>query len=219
MKKLLAVFSIFLLIFLAQPFSATAQIEAYDLIIMNGRIIDGSGNPWFNGDVAIKGDRIVKVGHIGAARARRRIDAHGNIVAPGFIDMLGQSELNLLIDPSAESKIYQGITTEITGEGDSIAPLTDYIIKEMQPLLDHYKVNAEWRTLDQYFKRLERSKAAINLATYVGATQVRKAVLKDENRAPTPARQVVSSVPTRQALGRSWTQHFAGLRSGFLRED
>lgn len=164
-----------------------AQIEAYDLIIMNGRIIDGSGNPWFYGDVAIRGDRIVQVGHIGAARARRRINAQGMIVAPGFIDMLGQSELNLLIDPRAESKVFQGITTEVTGEGGSIAPLNDYILKELDPTLKHFKVNVDFRTLGEYFARLERTPAAINLATFVGATQVRQYVLNDENRAPNPA--------------------------------
>src|SRR5580700_8217935 len=107
----------------------------YDLVIMNGRIVDGSGNPWFRGDIGIVGDRITKIGHLGPSRAVRRIDAQGMIVAPGFIDMLGQSELNLLIDPRAESKVFQGITTEVTGEGGSIAPVNDYILKETQPLL------------------------------------------------------------------------------------
>jgi len=99
--------------------------------------------------------------------------------------MLGQSELNLLIDPRAESKVFQGITTEVTGEGGSPAPMNDYILKEQDPLLKHYKLTADWRTLGEYFSRLERSRAAINLATYVGATQVRQYVLHDENRAPT----------------------------------
>jgi N-acyl-D-amino-acid deacylase len=162
-----------------------AQVEAYDLIIMHGRIVDGTGNPWFYGDVAIRGDRIIKVGRVGPARAIRRIDAEGMIVAPGFIDMLGQSELNLLIDPRAESKVFQGITTEVTGEGGSPAPLNDYILKELDPFLKHFKITADWRTLGEYFARLERSHSAINLATYVGATQVRQYVLHDENRAPT----------------------------------
>jgi N-acyl-D-aspartate/D-glutamate deacylase len=164
-----------------------AQVEAYDLIIMNGRIVDGTGNPWFYGDVAIRGDRIVKVGRVGPARAVRRIDATGMIVAPGFIDMLGQSELNLLIDPRAESKVFQGITTEVTGEGGSPAPLNDYILNELDPFLKHFKITADWHTLAEYFARLERSHSAINLATYVGATQVRQYVLHDENRAPTAA--------------------------------
>ncbi|HLF82874.1 MAG TPA: D-aminoacylase [Blastocatellia bacterium] len=164
-----------------------AQVEAYDIIIMNGRIVDGTGNPWFYGDVAIRRDRIVKVGRVGPARAVRRIDARGMIVAPGFIDMLGQSELNLLIDPRAQSKVFQGVTTEVTGEGGSAAPLNDYILKESEPFFKHFKITADWRTLGEYFARLERSHMAINLATYVGATQVRQYVLHDENRAPTAA--------------------------------
>ncbi|HWX42871.1 MAG TPA: hypothetical protein VN345_17115 [Blastocatellia bacterium] len=86
------------------------------------------------------------------------------IVAPGFIDMLGQSEFNLPIDPRAESKVFQGITTEVTGEGNSIAPINDYIAKENEPFLTHYKVTLDWHTLGEYFDRLERSRSAINLA-------------------------------------------------------
>lgn len=164
-----------------------AQTDEYDIVIANGKIVDGTGNPWFYGDVAIRGGRIVKVGRVDPARAKRTIDARGLIVAPGFIDMLGQSEQNLLIDPRAESKVFQGITTEVTGEGGSAAPLNDYILKELDPFLKHFKLTADWRTLGEYFARLERSRSAINLATYVGATQVRQYVLHDENRAPTAA--------------------------------
>src|ERR1044071_3931414 len=186
--KLIALALVFVLSIaaLAIP-QQTGGVDVYDLIIMNGRIVDGSGNPWFYGDVGIRGDRIAKVGKVGPARAKRRIDARGMIVAPGFIDMLGQSELNLLIDPRAESKVFQGITTEVTGEGGSAAALNDYILEESEPLLKHFKLTADWRTLGEYFARLERSHPAINLATYVGATQVRQYVLHDENRAPTPA--------------------------------
>ncbi|HYL97324.1 MAG TPA: amidohydrolase family protein, partial [Blastocatellia bacterium] len=161
--------------------------EIFDVVIMNGRIVDGTGNPWFYGSVGIRGDKIVKVGHIGASRARRRIDARGMIVAPGFVDMLGQSELSLLVDPRAQSKIFQGITTEVTGEGGSIAPLNDYTKKQIEPFLKHYKITADWNTLGQYFDRLQRSGTAINLATYVGAAQVRQCILHDDDRAPTAA--------------------------------
>ena len=186
MKKIaIAVSLVFITALLTPPLSA--QVEGYDIIIMNGRIVDGTGNPWFYGDVAIRGDRIIKVGRVGPARAVRRIDARGMIVAPGVIDMLGQSDLNLLIDPRAESKVFQGITTEVTGEGGSVAPLNDYILKETEPFLKHFNITADWRTIGEYFSRLERSHAAINLATYVGATQVRQYVLHDENRTPTAA--------------------------------
>src|SRR3990172_11485186 len=96
--------------------------EPYDLLIVGGRLVDGSGNPWTREDLAVRGDRIVARGRLAGAPARRVIDAGGHIVAPGFIDMLGQAEFNLLVDSSAESKIRQGITTEITGEGGSPAP-------------------------------------------------------------------------------------------------
>jgi len=184
MKRLVIVLALVLAATLLMP-PAEAQVEGYDIVIMNGRIVDGTGNPWFYGDVAIRAGRIIKVGFLGAARARRRIDARGMIVAPGFIDMLGQSELSLLIDPRAESKVFQGITTEVTGEGGSAAPFNDYILKESEPFLTHFRLTADWHTLGEYFARLERSHTAINLATYVGATQVRQYVLHDENRAPT----------------------------------
>ena len=100
---------------------ANAQSE-YDVLIRNGHIVDGSGNPWYAGDVAIRGNRIVAIGKLKDARAKRVIDASGMIIAPGFIDMLGQSETSLLIDNRALSKLSQGITSEITGEGGSAAP-------------------------------------------------------------------------------------------------
>jgi N-acyl-D-amino-acid deacylase len=182
-RPVMAIALVLVAVLLTPPLEA--QVEAYDIIIMNGRIVDGTGNPWFYGDVAIRGDRVIKVGRAGAGRAKRRIDARGMIVAPGFIDMLGQSELSLLIDPRAESKVYQGITTEVTGEGGSAAPLNDYILKESEPYLKHFNLTADWHTLGEYFSRFERGHPAINLATYVGATQVRQYVLHDENRAPT----------------------------------
>ena len=102
--------------------AAAAGEPAFDIVIANGHVIDGTGSPWFAADVGIRGGRIAAIGKLGQANAKRRIDAAGKVVAPGFIDMLGQSELTVLVDPRVPSKIYQGITTEITGEGDSPAP-------------------------------------------------------------------------------------------------
>jgi N-acyl-D-amino-acid deacylase len=157
----------------------------YDVIIKNGSIIDGSGNPWVSGDIAIRGERIAAIGKLEGARAKREIDATGLIISPGFIDMLGQSETALLIDNRSISKLAQGITTEITGEGGSIAPQTDLTLASLQPALDHYKLKVDWRTLDGYFKRLEKDGTPLNIGTYVGAAQVREAVLGDVDRAPT----------------------------------
>jgi N-acyl-D-amino-acid deacylase len=159
----------------------------FDVLIKNGHIIDGSGNPWVSGDIAIRGDRIVAIGNLQNARATRVIDAKGLVISPGFIDMLGQSEDSLLIDNRSLSKLSQGITTEITGEGGSIAPQNELTLAALQPALDHYKLKVDWTTLDGYFERLEKSGTPLNIGTYVGAAQVREAVLGEVDRAPTPA--------------------------------
>ncbi len=150
---------------------------AFDLVIANGRIVDGTGAPWFRGDIGIRGDRIAAIGKLGGAEARHRIDAHGMVVAPGFIDLLGQSELLLLVDGRAESKVRQGITTEITGEGSSVAPVVADDVREMKPWLDRYHLRIDWHDFDGYFARLEAARPAINLGTFVGAAQVRRSVL------------------------------------------
>jgi N-acyl-D-amino-acid deacylase len=158
----------------------------FDLILEHGHIVDGTGSPWYSGDVGIRGGRIAAIGHLAGARARRRIDARGKVVAPGFIDMLGQSELTILVEPRLPSKIYQGITTEITGEGGSIAPLSDSIVAEDKLGYEHMGIKPDWRTLSEYFQRLEKQGMGINLATFVGATQVRRMVIGEENRAARP---------------------------------
>ena len=104
-----------------------AATSPYDIVIRDGRIVDGTGSPWYAGDIGIRGGRVAAIGHLVDAPARRTIDARGMVVAPGFIDMLGQSELTILVNAHLPSKIYQGITTEITGEGNSIAPLNDAV--------------------------------------------------------------------------------------------
>jgi dihydroorotase/N-acyl-D-amino-acid deacylase len=157
----------------------------YDLIVRNGHVIDGSGSPWYAADVAVSNGRIAAIGTLGRAHAARIIDAHGQVVAPGFIDMLGQSELTLLVDPRAPSKIFQGITTEITGEGQSVAPLNDALIRENRATYEHYRIKPDWRTLAEYFARLEKQRIGINLATYLGATSVREMVIGYADRAPT----------------------------------
>ncbi len=170
----------------SQSSSPPATGTAYDVIIRNGRIIDGSGNPWVSGDIAIRGNRIAAIGNLGAAQARRIIDASGLVVAPGFIDMLGQSEMALLIDNRSLSKLSQGITTEITGEGASVAPQDAQTLAQLQPELDQYHLKVDWSSLSEYFARLEKTGTPLNIGTYVGAAQVREAVLGDANRAPTP---------------------------------
>ncbi|HEY1676718.1 MAG TPA: D-aminoacylase [Candidatus Sulfotelmatobacter sp.] len=175
-----------LLLLAALPLAAQSQ-QDLDLVITNGHIIDGTGSPWYSGDVGIRDGKIAAIGNLSAATRKRTIDAAGKVVAPGFIDMLGQSEVTILVDPRLPSKIYQGITSEITGEGNSIAPLNDAMIQSDRAEYDHYKLTADWRTLRQYFARLEKQGMGINLATFVGATQVRRMVLGDDDKQPTPA--------------------------------
>jgi N-acyl-D-amino-acid deacylase len=166
------------------PVALAAQEDVYDVLIRNGRIIDGTGSPWYAGDVGIRGGRIAAIGTLGGA-ARRTVDAAGMVVAPGFIDMLGQSEMSILVDPQLPSKIFQGITTEITGEGSSAGPLNDSIVAADRDGYAHYGITPDWRTLGGYFARLEKQGIGINLASYVGATQVRRMVLGDGDRTPT----------------------------------
>lgn len=192
-----------------RPIVAQGAPEAdapYDILIKNGHILDGAGNPWSGSDVGVRGDRIVAVGKLEGADAKRVIDATGLVVAPGFIDVLGQSETSLLIDSRSLSKLSQGITTEITGEGGSIAPQNERTLAPLKASLEYYHLKVDWTTLDGYFRRLERDGTALNLGTYVGAAQVREAVLGDDDRAPSSAelgqmKQLVAQAMQDGALG------------------
>lgn len=172
---------------LARAQNAAAARGEYDIVIRNGHIIDGTGSPWYAGDIGIRGGRIAAIGDLAGANAKQTIDAAGRVVAPGFIDMLGQSEITMLVDPHVPSKIFQGITTEITGEGDSVAPQTDATLAQMMPECSHYQITCNWRTFTQYFARLEKQGMGINLGTYVGATQVRRIVVGDDDVKATAA--------------------------------
>ncbi len=163
------------------------QPPSYDIVIRNAHIVDGTGSPWYAGDLAIRDGHIAAIGNLSAATAKQAIDARGRVVAPGFIDMLGQSELTILVNPHLPSKIFQGITTEITGEGGSVAPQNDRIIAADHVAYEHFHIQPDWRNFREYFARLEKQGMGINLASYVGATQVRRMVIGDDNRAPTPA--------------------------------
>src|SRR2546427_7080588 len=193
---------------------AEKPAPSFDLVITNGHIIDGTGSPWYSGDIGISNGKIAAIGNLSEAARKRTIDARGMVVAPGFIDMLGQSELTILVDPRLPSKIYQGITTEITGEGGSAAPLNDAIIQADGAGYTHYHITPDWRTLRQYFPRLEKQGIGINLATYVGATQVRRMVLGDDDKQPTAAqleqmRELVRQAMREGAVGLSTSLEYA----------
>src|SRR5271155_4524937 len=174
--------------------------EPFDIVIVNGHIIDGTGSPWYSGQIGIRAGHIAAIGNLEASPRRQTIDARGKVVAPGFIDMLGQSEMTMLVDPRLPSKIYQGITTEITGEGGSAAPLNPTIVAADRAGYDHLKINPDWTTFREYFARLERQGMGINLASYVGATSVRRMVLGDADVQPTPTQLADMQTLVRQAM-------------------
>jgi N-acyl-D-amino-acid deacylase len=194
------------LLFLLLPALAAAQGTDYDFIISGAHVVDGTGAPWVEGDIAIAGDRIVAIGDLSKASARKRLDAKGLVVSPGFIDVQGQSEFNVLVDNRAASKITQGVTTEITGEGSSIAPVNDRMKKEDEEVAKKYGVTQDWSTIDEYFTHFERTKSAINLGTFVGAGGVRNYVMGTVNRPASPAeleqmRQLVAQAMQDGAMG------------------
>lgn len=161
------------------------ESEQFDMLILNATVVDGTGNPWYKADIGIRGDKIAAIGLLKSARAENIVDAAGRVVSPGFIDMLGQSELSLLVDPRGMSKISQGITTEVTGEGNSAAPVNERIREDLRAWQQRHNIDVNWRDLDGYFRALEARKTAINIATFVGATQVRRFVIGLDDRAPT----------------------------------
>ena len=169
------------------PMAVPATTADFDVLITGGRIVDGTGSPWYLGDVGVIGDRIAAIGQLAGRPAATRIDATNLVVSPGFIDMLGQSEFNVLVDGRAASKITQGITTEITGEGSSIAPANDRLAAAVKAQYDRFKVVLDFRTIGQYFARLERQRPAINVGTFVGAGGLRAYVVGDNQRAASAA--------------------------------
>ena len=160
--------------------------QPFDVVIVNGHIIDGTGSPWYSGQIGICAGRIAAIGNLEAAPRKQTIDAHGQVVAPGFIDMLGQSELSILVDPRLPSKIYQGITTEVTGEGDSAAPQNQAMIAAGEDGYRHLGIKPDWTNFRQYFARIEKQGMGINLASYAGATSVRRMILGDADVQPNP---------------------------------
>jgi len=172
----------------------------FDLIFAGGRVVDGTGAPWVRADVGISGDRIAAVGNLSGAAAKRRIDATNLVVAPGFIDMLGQSEYNVLVDNRAASKITQGITTEITGEGRSIAPTNARMIADNRDVYARYGVTPDWTTLAGYWKAFERARPALNLGTFVGAGGVRDLVIGKEERPAAPGELAAMEAAVAQAM-------------------
>ncbi len=168
---------------LAAANPAAAQTPAYDVLIRGARIVDGTGNPWFNGDIAIRGDRIAAIGRLDGATAARVIDARGLVAAPGFIDLHTHSDLTLLADGNAESKVRDGVTLDVIGESTSVAP------RDGLPVETVDGVRQDWSTFTEYFARVEKRGIAMNVISHVSAEQVRRVVMGYDDR-PASAAQL-----------------------------
>ena len=191
------------------PGPPTAPAPVHDVLIRGGRVLDGTGSPWFRADIAVQGDRIAAVGLLPGAIARDTVDATGLIVAPGFIDMLGHSHYMLLQDGRAISKITQGITTEIVGEVSSVAPVNERTLAELD---SDERALVTWRDFTGYFEALEEAGIAINVASFVTAGTVRRHVMGDANRAPSAAELAAMKALVAEAM----QQGAVGLSTGMI---
>jgi dihydroorotase/N-acyl-D-amino-acid deacylase len=195
-------------LFLAILIAACPNISAqtYDVIIRGGHVIDGAGNPWIKADVGIRAGHIARIGRLEGAQAARVIDATGQVVAPGFIDMHTHSEYVLLYDGNAQSKIRQGVTTEVFGEATSPGPIEGPGVDPNKELLKPLRIDLTWNDLDGYFQRLMKTRSSVNVASYVSACQVRYDVVGFENQPPTAdemekMRRLVASSMEQGAVG------------------
>jgi dihydroorotase/N-acyl-D-amino-acid deacylase len=212
-----------LLVALAFVASCAPPAGDFDVLIVNGRIVDGTGNSWYRGDVGIRGDRIEAIGKLSGKTGTVTIDATGKVVSPGFIDMLGWSGMAILVDGRAASKVSQGITTEVIGEGVSVAPVNEKVMQERQAFHQRYGLGDVWTDFNGYFELLEKRGSAINVASFVGATQIRICVIGYDDRAPndeemSEMNQLVRESMEQGALGLSTSLIYAPATYSTTRE-
>jgi N-acyl-D-aspartate/D-glutamate deacylase len=193
--------------FARAPEQATS--DTYDLLLKNGRLLDGGGNPWFTADIAVKNGKISKIGRLGQGNARRIIDLTGLFVSPGFIDIHSHSDTSMFVDRWIESKLRQGITTDVNGNcGGSPAPLNEKLKARAARGLQREKI--DWTTMAEYFNRLERDRIALNMVMLVGHGTVRDYVMAGDHGAPTEKQLTEMKALVRQAM----QQGAAGLSTG-----
>lgn len=188
----------------------------FDLVVKNGIVVDGAGNPWFKADVGIKDGQISDIGKLSSSKSDEVIDARGLVVAPGFIDMHAHSDFSLLINPLAESKVRQGITTEVIGNcGSSAAPLNDFLrkqIRETSPVIEEAKLKLNWSSMGEYLKRLEKNGIALNAVSLAGNGNIRAFVMEYDSRRPSTS----ELEEMKKILAQSLEEGAAGLSSGLI---
>ena len=191
-------------LFVLCALGSQAQAPAYDILIKNAHILDGTGNPWYSGILAIKGGKIVAIGYpegpLSKATATRVIDAQGLVAAPGFIDLHTHSDLTLLADGNAESKVHDGVTLDVIGESTSVAPRDG-----LPPETGDGGVKEDWTTFTEYFDRVQKQGIAMNVISHVSAEQIRLAVMGYTSAAPTPAQlEKMKQLMTRSMEEGAW---------------
>jgi N-acyl-D-amino-acid deacylase len=190
---------ILLLMAISLPLISCSRKPDFDVVLRNGLICDGTGPPCTAGGVAISGDMIAKTGDVSADRGRIDIDVHGQIIAPGFINLMSGPD-GLFADGRGMSDLLQGVTLEIFGEGESMGPLNDDMRAEELRQQRDIKYDINWHTLNEGLQALERHGISPNVASFIGAATPRVYVLGRANRAPTPAELEQMRALTDQAM-------------------
>src|SRR5580704_669408 len=183
MNKLMHLGCAILILMASGPRVSLGAPDAFDIIIVRAHVVDGCGNPWYLADVGVRDGLVAEIGNLAHRASKRTIDAHGMVLAPGFIDMMGGTSVPLVLDPiTAQSKLRQGVTTMMAGEGDSLAPQDARTIQDLGLPSGFPK----WTTFQEYDLILEVKGVGLNVIHNVGAAQVRRVVVGDDDREPTP---------------------------------